>query len=167
MKMFTRDRVLMLLAFGALVWFISWYSSDKYSFVDTMDNGSMDSTSGAVATPGVASAAASTNDYQPVMAPPSMPIGQPPVTNPKDLLPIDNNSQWASLNPAGNQGMPDLLQAGSQYGIDSIGQSLRNANLQLRADPYIPINNNISIWNQSTIEPSGMVQHQRPVEIGQ
>ena len=161
-KMFTKDRVLLLLAFGAFVWFLVWYSSDKYSFVDSMDTGS-----GAISTPGIAAAAASTNDYTPVMEPgPPPSVGQQPVTDPKDLLPKDSNSQWANLNPVQSQGMPDLLQAGSHYGIDSIGQSMRNANLQLRSDPYIPINDNISPWNNSTIEPSGLVQHQRGVDIG-
>lgn len=165
-KMFTKDRVLLLLAFGALIWFLFWYSSDKYSYVD-----SMETATNSISTPGVASSSASTNDYVPVMKPPSPStttavVGQQAVTDPSDLLPKDTNSQWANLNPVGTQGMPDLLQAGHQYGIDSIGQSMRNANLQLRSDPYIPINDNVSPWNISTIEPSGLVQQHRGVDIG-
>jgi hypothetical protein len=77
-------------------------------------------------------------------------------TNPSDLLPRDNNSAWSNLNPALQTGTgvqtPDLLQAGSLIGLDTIGQSLRNANLQLRSDPYIP-RNAVGPWNNSTIEP--------------
>jgi hypothetical protein len=91
---------------------------------------------------------------------------QQTVANPSDLLPKDANSQWASLNPGSmNQGdimMPDLLQAGYHIGLDTIGQSLRNANLQLRSDPIIS-KADIGPWNQSTIEPDlGRV----PLEIG-
>jgi hypothetical protein len=89
------------------------------------------------------------------------------VANPSDLLPNDQNSQWSALNPnTMNQGdvlMPDLLQAGYHIGLDTIGQTLRNANLQFRSDPIIP-KANVGPWNQSTIEPDlGRV----PLELGQ
>jgi hypothetical protein len=87
-----------------------------------------------------------------------------PVANPSDLLPLDQNSQWASLNPmnSGNIATPDLLQAGYHIGLDTIGQTLRNANLQYRSDPIIP-KAAVGPWNQSTIEPDlGRV----PLEIG-
>jgi hypothetical protein len=78
------------------------------------------------------------------------------VTNPTDLLPVDSNNAWSNLNPAlkGENGVqtPDLLQAGSLIGLDTIGQSLRNANLQLRSDPPIP-KTAVGPWNNSTIEP--------------
>lgn len=74
--------------------------------------------------------------------------------DPSDLLPQDQNSQWATLNPVnqGNVAVPDLLQAGYHIGLDTIGQSLRNANLQLRSDPIIS-KSEVGPWNQSTIEP--------------
>jgi hypothetical protein len=86
------------------------------------------------------------------------------VTAPQDLLPVDQNSQWAALNPVaqGNIAAPDLLQAGYHIGLDTIGQTLRNANLQERSDPIIA-KSNIGPWNQSTIEPDlGRV----PLEVG-
>lgn len=89
---------------------------------------------------------------------------QTPVANPSDLLPVDSNSQWGELNMLGNGGMsmPDLLQAGYHIGLDTIGQSLRNANLQERSDPIIPVVDT-GPWNKSTIEPDyGRV----PLEIG-
>jgi len=90
-----------------------------------------------------------------------------PVANPADLLPVDQNSQWSALNPntmkKGDVMMPDLLQAGYHIGLDTIGQTLRNANQQLRSDPIIPVQQ-VGPWNQSTIEPDlGRV----PLEIGQ
>jgi hypothetical protein len=86
-----------------------------------------------------------------------------PVANPSDLLPVDKNSQWASLNPSGtNVAIPDLLQAGYHVGLDTIGQTLKNANYQLRSDPIIE-KKEIGPWLQSTIEPDyGRV----PLEVG-
>jgi hypothetical protein len=87
-----------------------------------------------------------------------------PVANPSDLLPQDSNSQWANLNPlSGSVPVPvDLLQAGYQIGLDTIGQTLKNANYQLRSDPIIE-KKDIGPWMQSTIEPDyGRI----PLEIG-
>ena len=76
-----------------------------------------------------------------------------PVANPKELLPKDQNSQWAALNPVNNSEpiTPDLLQAGNLIGLDTIGQTLKNANLQLRSDPVIE-KQNVGPWNNSTYE---------------
>jgi hypothetical protein len=82
---------------------------------------------------------------------------------PADLLPSDANSQWASLNPTvGAATTPDLLQAGYHIGLDTIGQTLRNANLQLRSDPIIP-KSDVGPWHNSTIEPDVA---RVPLEIG-
>jgi hypothetical protein len=85
--------------------------------------------------------------------------------NPGDLLPKDNNSQWAQLNPAGKGDLANinLLKAGYHIGIDTVGQSLRNANLQIRSEPPNP-QVNVGPWNLSTIEPDFM---RPPLEIGQ
>lgn len=86
-----------------------------------------------------------------------------PVANPDSLLPDDSNSDWARLNPTMNAGTtPDLLQAGYHIGLDTIGQTLRNANLQLRSDPIIP-KMEVGPWAQSTIEPDIA---RVPLEIG-
>jgi hypothetical protein len=89
---------------------------------------------------------------------------QQPVANPADLLPRDPNSQWAALNPVNNNQpiLPDLLQAGNLIGLDTIGQTLKNANLQLRSDPVIQ-KQNVGPWNNSTYEADlGRV----PLELG-
>lgn len=86
-----------------------------------------------------------------------------PINNPENLLPTDSNSEWARLNPSMNAGTtPDLLQAGYHIGLDTIGQTLRNANLQLRSDPIIP-KSVVGPWLQSTIEPDIA---RVPLEIG-
>ena len=62
------------------------------------------------------------------------------VANPSDLLPRDNNSGWATANPrgAGEIANVNLLKAGQLAGIDTVGGTLRNANLQLRSEPPNP-----------------------------
>ena len=72
-----------------------------------------------------------------------------------DLLPKDAaNSKWAQVNPAGQGDVGDqnYLQAGFHYGVDTIGATLRNANLQVRSEPMCP-RTRVSVWNESTIEP--------------
>ena len=85
-------------------------------------------------------------------------------TNPNDLLPNDVNSQWSKLNPNGNSELANvnLLKAGFYNGIDTIGSTLRNANLQVRSEPPNPTTT-VSPWMQSTIEPDLM---RVPLEIG-
>ena len=85
--------------------------------------------------------------------------------NPADLLPKDTNSQWAQLNPAGKGDLANinLLKAGYHIGIDTVGQTLRNANLQIRSEPPNP-QVNVGPWNLSTIEPDFM---RPPLELGQ
>ena len=70
--------------------------------------------------------------------------------DPSELLPNDVNNAWSQLNPTaqGDIHNPDLLQAGYLIGLDTIGQTLRIPNYQLRADPIIP-KQNIGPWNQA------------------
>lgn len=76
------------------------------------------------------------------------------IVQPKDLLPSDPNSQWArdnNLTSLSGMRMPDLMGAEFQTGINTVGQSLKNPNLQLRSDPVIP-RVNTGPWNQPTID---------------
>ena len=73
---------------------------------------------------------------------------------PSELLPRDGNSVWAQQNPMGTGSLKgkNFLSAGALIGINTVGQSMRNANLQLRsepANPQVPV----SVFNNSTIEP--------------
>jgi hypothetical protein len=87
------------------------------------------------------------------------------IQNPAELLPKDTNSQWAQLNPSGKGELANvnLLKAGYHIGIDTIGQTLRNANLQIRSEPPNP-QLYVGPWNQSTIQPDFM---RPPLELGQ
>jgi hypothetical protein len=82
----------------------------------------------------------------------------------QDLLPQDKSSTWASVNPEGQGTLEgkNFLQAGYHIGINTVGQTLRNANLQLRSEPPCP-QVQVSPWSQSTIEPD---VSRRPMEIG-
>lgn len=86
------------------------------------------------------------------------------VVDPKELLPKDTNQAYSKLNPQGGDGLSNaqFLQAGYHIGIDTVGQSLRNANLQLRSEPPNP-QLNVGPWNNSTIGPDF---NRRPLEIG-
>jgi hypothetical protein len=87
-----------------------------------------------------------------------------PVANPSDLLPRDTNNQWGSLNPAGSGDLSgqNLLSATFLTGIDTIGNTMKNANLQIRSEPPNP-QLNVGPWNQSTFAPDLM---RTPLELG-
>ena len=86
------------------------------------------------------------------------------ISNPAELLPKDKNTQWAQLNPNGKGELANvnLLKAGYHIGIDTIGQTLRNANLQIRSEPPNP-QLYVGPWNNSTIESDFM---RVPLELG-
>jgi len=76
---------------------------------------------------------------------------------PEDLLPAQESKAIQEFNtaqPVGEgilQGV-NLLDAGSHVGVNTVGQSLRNANRQLRSEPANP-QVNVSPWLNSTIGP--------------
>ena len=73
--------------------------------------------------------------------------------DPSCLLPKDTNSEWGKLNPSGQGDLENvsLLKAGSHIGINTVGNSLRNANLQIRGEPANP-RGDVGPWMQSTID---------------
>jgi hypothetical protein len=173
-RFFTKDRLTIFVVFGVLVFFLAWYSGFKYNLGDSMESGNYPGVYGNQA-PRPSAPSAPTNNAPPAdKKNPASGAVQPvanaggysshAVANPSDLLPSDKNSKWASLNPVnqGNVNTPDLLQAGYHIGLDTIGQTLKNPNLQLRSDPIIP-KKEIGPWNQSTYEPDLM---RVPLEVG-
>lgn len=96
--------------------------------------------------------------------------GMPPacsreqVVDPAELLPRDENSEWAKLNPMGSGDLQNvnLLKSGYHVGINTVSSSLRNANLQLRSEPSNP-QMSVGPWNNTTISPD---VNRRPLEIG-
>lgn len=89
---------------------------------------------------------------------------QEEVTNPSELLPSNNNG-WHGLNPNPTPGLENisLLNASDRNGINTVGNSLRNPNLQIRSEPPNPRGNTNCPWNNSTIEGDPF---RRPLEIG-
>ena len=84
---------------------------------------------------------------------------------PQELLPQDTPAnQWSLANPQGSGSLKDknFLQAGYHVGINTVGQTLRNANMQLRSDPPNP-QVQVSPWQQTTINPD---TNRKPMEIG-
>jgi hypothetical protein len=82
---------------------------------------------------------------------------------PSELLPKDMNSIWAEQNPMGPGSLKgkNFLSAGALIGVNTVGQSLRNANLQIRSEPPNP-QVPVSIFLQTTIGPD--ISH-RSLEI--
>ena len=83
---------------------------------------------------------------------------------PAELLPQDNSSAWAQVNPTGSGTLKDrnFLQSGHHIGINTVGQTQRNANLSLRSEPPNP-QVKVSPWLQSTIDPD---TNRKPFELG-
>lgn len=84
----------------------------------------------------------------------------------EDLLPKDAaNSKWAQVNPAGQGDVKDqnFLTAGMHIGINTVGQTNRNPNYQLRSEPPNP-RFKVGPWNLTTIEYD---QSRRHFEIGE
>ena len=85
-----------------------------------------------------------------------------------DLLPTDQAKAVQEFNiakPIGEGILEDVnnLKAGYHIGIDTVGQTLRNANRQVRsepANPQVPV----SPWMNTTIASETM---RRPLEIGE
>ena len=83
----------------------------------------------------------------------------------EELLPKDSDANaWAKVNPKGKGSLAfkNFIEAGYHLGINTVGQSLRNANLQIRsepANPQVPV----SIWMNSTISPDS---NRRDFEVG-
>jgi hypothetical protein len=155
-KFFTKDRMMILVIFIVFAVFLMYYSSGKSTIMDSMEVGtsSESAATGAAVTPETAASVATT----------SAGYTAQDVANPSELLPKDDNSQWASLNPSSQNApnTPDLLQAGYHIGLDTVGQTLKNANMQLRSDPIIS-KGDVGPWNQSTVEPDLM---RVPLEVG-
>ena len=87
---------------------------------------------------------------------------------PDDLLPQDKKNDVNNFNkqyPV-SEGIlkgVNFLEAGYQVGVNTVGQSLRNANQQLRSEPPNP-QVNVSPWQNTTIGPD---LARRPLEAGE
>lgn len=83
--------------------------------------------------------------------------------NPGELLPKEQG-EYSAFAPMGQGNLAgrNFLEAGKQIGVDTVGQSLRNANYQLRSEPPNP-RMAVTVFNNSTIAPDNS---RRQLEIG-
>jgi hypothetical protein len=84
---------------------------------------------------------------------------------PQELMPReDSYNTWQASNPPVNGHLADrnFLESGHHYGIDTVSNTLKNPNLQLRSDPIIP-QIQVGPWMQSTYGPD---TNHRQLEIG-
>jgi hypothetical protein len=81
----------------------------------------------------------------------------------QELLPGDPNTVWAQVNPqsSGDIAGKNFLNAGALIGVDTVGQSLRNASHDLRSEVPNP-QVQVSPWMNSTITAD---LQRRPLEI--
>jgi hypothetical protein len=153
-RVFTPQRLLTLIIFIVFAWMLLSYADNKGLSLEGVEDGSR-----------VQQELPMMPDVQHQEEDSRRPSAST-VAAPSELLPADQNSQWAALNPvsmnSGNIMSGDLLQSGYHIGLDTIGQTMKNANLQLRSDPIIP-KVDVGPWNQSTYEPD---YARVPLEIG-
>jgi hypothetical protein len=150
-KFFSQQRIIIICIFIAVAFFLKMYL-DKFGSLDRFSNADM---TAPYAMPDTTAAPVSeTQSSQNIHS----------VANPSELLPRDANSQWGDLNQLNQNNIttPDLLTAGYHIGLDTVGQTLRNANLQLRSDPVIA-KVDVGPWNHSTVEPD---LARTPLELG-
>ena len=151
----SRSVVFILLILAVLAIGLIYNYGEKFTASEPMETSNGD----------VQTAETEPNDVDAVKteAPPCGGVSQ----NPSDLLPspASGSNGWDVLDTVGTSAgaNPDLLEAGHHSGIDTVGQSLRNANLQVRSDPQIPLADT-GPWNQSTIEATNV---QVPFNLGQ
>lgn len=174
LKKLEANTFLVVIAVGLLIWALANYSQLKSKFFDPMTGNGNENKSSEQATgnrnvsaslplgqnSGHASAnGVNTDTYG---LPPS--CARQEVVDPSELLPKDANSEFSKLNPMGSGDLENvsLLRAGHHIGINTVGQSLRNANLQLRSEPANP-QMNVGPWNNTTISPDN---NRLQLEIG-
>lgn len=158
-KLLTTQNILILLVVLVLLWAFYTYFYTKNNLFDNMavQDVSANSVPASTLDPSLRTTAAQ-------VVPGADGYSKIPTCNPSELLPKDKNSPWATVkgDDKGDVFMPSLLDAGYMIGLDTIGSTLKNPNLQIRSEPIIP-KAVVSPWNQSSYENDlGRV----PLEIG-
>lgn len=92
-------------------------------------------------------------------------------TGGQDILPMDllPKSQVAgefdeSTSPTTDLSARNYLVTSNNFGINTTSGTNKNANRQLRNDPFIPVNQNVSPWNVSSLTPN---LYQKEFNIGE
>lgn len=162
-KLLTTQNILIVLVVLVLLWAFYTYFYTKNSLFDNMtvqdiSANPVPSTGSSIVDPSLRTTAAQ-------VVPGADGYNKIPTNNPSELLPKDKNSPWATVkgDDKGDVFIPSLLDAGYMIGLDTIGSTLKNPNLQIRSEPIIP-KVTVSPWNQSSYENDlGRV----PLEIGE
>lgn len=81
----------------------------------------------------------------------------------EDLLPHNDMAHWADIYPngVGQLQNKNFVHSGHHVGINTVGQSLKNPNLQLRSEPPNP-QAAVSPWLNSSFGPDLL---RRPLEV--
>lgn len=156
----TKSRVLFLALFAVVGYLAYLFVYDYPSMAAVLPSAVEPMTSGDLGS-GLAPASVTapttieppTSAALPATATASLPNGYKPLStvSAADLLPLDANDRWSKENNLSGLKMPDLMSAEFMTGIDTIGQSLKHPNLQVRADPPIPrLSGNL--WNNSDVD---------------
>lgn len=162
-KLLTTQNILIVLVVLVLLWAFYTYFYTKNSLFDNMtvqdvsSNPVPSTASSSVLDPSLRTTASQ-------VVPNADGYNKIPTCNPSELLPKDKNSPWATVkgDDKNDVFIPSLLDAGYMIGLDTIGSTLKNPNLQIRSEPIIP-KVVVSPWNQSSYENDlGRV----PLEIG-
>jgi hypothetical protein len=147
-KFIKANHLIAILGLFVLIVAISQFSNRKSNVTDNMHGGSSPQKLQVGSVPEGASGGGE-DTYATVQpsAPPAVGAGGGMDTpSPNELLP--NSAPHAE---AGDMNNNNLLSAGHHIGIDTVGGSRGNANLQLRADPVIQ-KVDVGPWGQSTHE---------------
>ena len=141
-KFFTNDKIMLLLVLAILAFAIYSYGMQKDLIRDNMES------------PGGKPEDKDMDEMDAVEGP-APPVEEVPAAMATEQLLPKNTEGFDTCNfatiDAQNIQAPDLLEAGHHIGLDTIGQSLRNANQQLRSDPVIS-KVDVGPWHNSTIE---------------
>lgn len=188
LKKMNATHLVMLVAAVALGYALFNYSSEKSQVRDSMENAGaitnnvpsnianppeapgLDNDIDVAGNPKASQPLGENSGFASVSSATTSTHGMPPacsreqVTDPSELLPKDENSEWAKLNPMGSGDLQNvnLLKSGYHVGINTVSSSLRNANLQVRSEPANP-QMSVGPWNNTTISPDN---NRRPLEIG-
>lgn len=149
-KFFTSQRVSILVIFLLLAFVLSTYASGK-SNMNLMPNEGYEN-------------AASSDQPEPQSEPQPQEeedtaddeqegFQNHDVNSPSDLLPTGGDSSLVNSMMTQDGQMPgNLLESGAHIGLPTTSSSMRNSNMQLRADPIIPKKGGCW-WGESTITP--------------
>lgn len=165
-RMYNFMTIIMIVGFVALVGFLYKYNSDKSVLNDGMksklspslvNGGPSEAPPAEGAETVVGAGASATNDFLSVSGmettkKPQSSCNNQPMMDPKDLLPTDKNNEWSNIAPSKDLANIPFVNAGHHIGVNTVGSSLRNPNLQVRSEPVIP-QTNTGPWNNTTIEP--------------